>query len=166
MNYNDIHPFAVFGTLRKIPEDQGNARLIRGYQKHQKGFLPNFIARGLTLYAVPYQSVPVEIFYYSPKQWEKTVKLLDHLESFDPNQEPRHYVRTLANVRILPEDYIENVFEEGLMLQERSLNISYTKWHTFESIPAWIYSTKKSNSISKKYDQNPIIWYQGIDEDN
>jgi gamma-glutamylcyclotransferase (GGCT)/AIG2-like uncharacterized protein YtfP len=161
--YNEPHPFAVFGTLRQIPEDQGNARLMQGYSKHRKGFLPNFIARGLTLYAVQYQSVPVEVFYYSPKQWEQTIKKLDRLESFDPNATKHgHYLRTLANVRLLPEDYQENVFEEGLSLQERSLNIPHNKWDSFESVPAWIYSTEKSNLISQKYKNNPLIWFEGM----
>jgi gamma-glutamylcyclotransferase (GGCT)/AIG2-like uncharacterized protein YtfP len=156
--YNDPHPFAVFGTLRKIPSNQGNARLMRGYTDHQKGFLPHFIAKGITLYFQKNATVPVEVFSYDPDYWKHVVSDLDRLERFTPNRPPGHYVRTLMNVKILPPEYKETIFEEGLVLSERNLNISYKKWDEFKNVQAWVYSSPKANLLAAKLENSPIVW--------
>lgn len=162
-------PMGVFGTLRK---GQWNTGLMNRapYEKHMKAFMPHFIARGLSIFFRKDCSAPFEIFTYKPDNWKKMIPGVDSLEGFRPsrialkeNGRPEEensygYYRTLAWLRILPDDYEHDLYENGSLGCDRDLKIPTSEWEKYERIPAWVYSNVASNTASIKAETKTIIW--------
>lgn len=157
-------PIVVFGTLRCIPKNQGNASLmfIKSPIKHKKCFIPHFYPEGIWLNFKKDSCGVAEIFYYKQEDWLEIIKRLDDLESYDPESDHNHsYQRTLMKVHLLPDDYEDEIYNKGLSLNKRSFKIPRENWR-FSCDLAWIYSNKNANlecdkNISKN--DNPIIFY-------
>ena len=150
-------PMGVFGTLRLIPEDQGNARLMTRIEPvyHCRAFLPQFIAEGIELRGKEWASAPIELFFYSPDDWRRMIPQVDRLEGIYMDSYSS-YNRTLISVKILPDDFDKTVFDRGLTLNKRDLQIPPKQWKEFQSIPAWIYSNDTSNHDVCNFKYNPI----------
>lgn len=155
VDYSKPFPFAVFGTLKK------------GYCNHHlmnpnkilhsaKGFIPGYYASNLWLIAKPLATCPVEIYYYHPDNWNEIIDNIDLLESFVYNKKnPKYYYhagyeRTLAEVRILPNDYKL----PGLNIKVRDLGIDEKDWDKYETVPCWIYS----NNTANKAKPVSVLW--------
>jgi hypothetical protein len=155
-------PIAVFGTLRNIPCDQGNASLmfIKKPVAHKKCFIPHFTPRGIWLNFKENACAVAELFFYSQKDWPIVLEAIDKLEGFNIKQ-PNYYgyQRTLMNVYLLPYDYDSEMYDMGIRIKERDLKIPKEQW-TFPQIAAWVYSNNEANNLCKlnlsKID-NPII---------
>jgi hypothetical protein len=64
------------------------------------------------------------------------------------------------NIRLLPDDYADDIYDQGLKLKQRDLCIPREYWN-FPQIAAWVYSNTKSNSTCKlnlEKSENPIIF--------
>lgn len=161
----DIHskpfPLAVFGTLREIPSDQGNARLmrIRKPLAHRKCFIPHFLPTGIWLEFKPYACGVAELFFYDPSDWGEVLSKVDSLEGLGSGGSKYGYHRTLINVRLLPDDYACDVYNKGLSLKARDLSIPREEW-LFPPVAAWVYSSTAANNECKRFlgpEENPII---------
>lgn len=159
-------PIGVFGTLRM---HQGNNYLMTAggkYLSHHKAFLPHYVAHGLSISFQKGASAVFEVFTYSPEVWKKMIGPVDRLEGFSPH---RHYSdygyhRTLVKMRLLPDDF-KSPFYDGprdslLWGKERNLKIPMKDWDQYEECPAWVYSSRRQNSLCKETlgDNSPIIW--------
>ena len=156
----------VFGTLRMIPKDQGNNRLMKRIPilLHCKGFVPHFVAKGIDLYAEENASAPIEIFFYDSQDWRGMIPLVDQLEGIYQDACYCGYNRTLVYAKILPDDYAQEEFNLGLSWEIRNLNIPPNKWDDFLSIPVWIYSNDTANADVVNFKNNPILleaYYKG-----
>jgi len=153
-------PMAVFGTLRMIPEDQGNNRLMRRMPValHCKGFLPHFVAKGIDLYAEENASVPVEIFFYDPQDWRNMISLVDQLEGIYQDKVYSSYNRTLVLAKVLPDDFAEEEFNVNIGQEKRNLKINPNEWEQFPSVPVWIYSNDSANADVIQFENNPILF--------
>ena len=159
-------PMGVFGTLRMIPKDQGNNRLMlrMPIALHCRGFLPHFVAKGIDLYAEENASAPIEIFFYDPQEWRKMIPLVDQLEGVYQDKTYSGYNRTLMFAKILPNDFAEEEFNLGIEWQERNLKIEPDKWEQFPSVPVWVYSNDSANADAVNFKNNPILleaYYKG-----
>lgn len=152
-------PMAVFGTLRR---GNYNNRLMYGYHKVERAYLPNFKAQGLSLAYSPGSSCPFEVFHYTPLQWKMMIPLVDSLESFHPVTGPRGcYTRTVAMLRILPDSFQHHLFDEPNNYGDRSLGIppgQIVSDLTATSIPCWVYSSDRENARAIGTQGNPILW--------
>lgn len=156
-------PIAVFGTLRTIPQDQGNAvRMFRNAEPiaHRKGFIPHFSSSGISLHFKENASGIVEVFFYKPEDFPSVIEDVDILESFDYEspQDSFYYVRTLMNVTILEDDpIIDEAFNAGIRWNDRDLGLDLTVERP--TVPAWVYSNYRANSASGLLgDRSPIVW--------
>lgn len=154
------YPMAVFGTLRTIPCDQGNSRLMTRVapSKHCKAFLPHFTTEDISLRFEKNASAPLELFFYDPELWREMIGPVDRLEGFHPNKPLWGYVRTLVNVRLLPDDFAEDLFLEGLNNPSRDLKIPTKDWELYPSLPAWVYSNPAANKSANLISDSPVIW--------
>lgn len=155
-------PLAVYGTLRSIPFDQGNSSLmfVRKPIAHKKCFIPHFVPNGIQLNFKKNACGIAELFFYDPKDWPHVLSVVDRLEGFSPNRSSSYfYHRTLINVRILPSDYGDDLYERGLEIDDRDLGIPREDWK-FPAVAAWVYSNNDANHLCKiNLDsfENPII---------
>lgn len=156
-------PLAVYGTLRSIPFDQGNSSLmyIREPIKHKKCFIPHFVPTGIQLYFKKNACGIAELFFYKEEDWSLILPVIDRLEGFSShNKSPYGYKRTLINVRIIPDDYADQIYDEGIMLENRDLKIPREYWD-FPKVAAWVYSNSRANNLCKQNldnFENPIIF--------
>jgi len=170
-NFSDKHdvPFAlgVFGTLRIIPNNQGNARLMVGAKgrqieyKHQRAFVPHVLPSGIWVDLSVGASGIFEIFSYSPEDFADIIVGVDMLEGFNPKSSSRWggYHRTLVNAKLLPDDYPNDLFEKGIRFDNRDLGISQEEWSNYEEVPAWIYSNATLNRQLEELENSPLIWW-------
>ena len=159
IHYYMPFPIGVFGTLRK---DQGNSQIMyaRDPTLCCKAFLPNITTNGITLEFQEGASAAFEVFFYEPKNWMKVIEKTDYLEGFMPEL-PAYYQRTLAVLRILPDDYENNLFNQSIDLNpNRSLEIPKETWLDYPSMPTWIYSNVDCNTIVQNSNFNPIKWWK------
>ena len=169
-------PMGVFGTLR---ENQCNNGLMHGRErfteakagsktyvtKHRNAFLPHFYAEGLGIRFEADACSPFEIFEYEEKDWsEKIMNPVDRLESFsvDSYEAKGGYYRTLANLRVLPDDYSEG-FGKVQLWGRRDLKIPVEDWEKFPKMACWIYSSPDQNKKTVIYCREkgidcPILW--------
>ena len=164
-HYSIPFPIGVFGTLRIIPEDQGNASLMfrREPNFHCKAFLPHFTANGLSLEYKEGASAIFEVFFYDREDWKKVIIATDHLEGFCPDDgRPRHYQRTLVEMRLLPFNYAEALFNESIHPRgwtgfnpDRSLKIPEEEWFDYPGVPTWVYSNIETNLAVTKLCSEP-----------
>lgn len=168
--YNWQFPMGVFGTLR---EKCGNNPLMHRNGKPYKvirAFLPHFNAEGLSIRFEENSSAPFEVFCYEPDEWDKMIGRVDSLESFSPemytpnrDKSYGYYFRTLAALRILPDDFTHKLFPDKApsLYEYRNLKIPPAEFNNFQPIAAWVYSSLKHNtSALAKPDlvAHPIIW--------
>lgn len=154
-------PIAVFGTLRSIPCDQGNSSLMFSKKplSRKKCFIPHFLPKGIWLEFKENACGVAELFFYDPHDWAFILKKIDTLEGFSYSQSSYGYHRTLINVRLLPDDFGDDIYDQGLRLKERDFKIPRDEWN-FPCIAAWVYSNLSANFSCKKTlndQQNPII---------
>jgi hypothetical protein len=171
--FNMPFPIGVFGTLRQLPNDQGNARRMFTRQPvaHHKAFLPHFTSSGIWLDFKEGASGVLELYYYEPEDFPAVIERVDALEGFSPDHS-YGYWRTLMEVKVLPEDYTHELFNEGIHADDRDLKIPEDKWD-FPCVPAWVYSNARSNHACQQcfsgdtdifgpkrgvYD-SPILWW-------
>lgn len=161
-------PMGVFGTLR---EGQGNNhRMYRGkIARHQKAFLPNFIARSLSILFNKDSVAPFEVFFYpNQKEWNKMIPSVDSLEGFSPEYHDGDFIdenteadarmgyhRTLVWLHLLPEDYDHPIYHQDLW-GRRDLKIPSEEWNQYEKIPCWVYSSISQNVLAKT--TQTLIW--------
>ena len=156
-------PLAVYGTLRSIPADQGNSSLMyrRSPAKRSKCFIPHFVPNGIQLYFKKNGCGVAELFSYDEEDWQYVLPAIDRLEGFSSNNKNSYgYKRTLINVKIIPDDYAVDLYNEGIMLDNRDLKIPRECWD-FPQTPAWVYSNYRANSLCKQNlenFENPIIF--------
>ena len=152
-------PLAVFGTLRIIPKDQGNGRLMTRIKPlaHCKGFLPHFVAKGIELHAQENASAPLEIFFYDLEKWREVIRPVDELEGIYQDKIYSGYNRTLVYAKILPDKFEEEEFNKGISWQTRDLKIPNSFWEQFQSVPVWIYSNDSANADAIHFKENPIL---------
>lgn len=161
-------PMAVFGTLRNR---SSNNHLMRRatIARHHKAFLPHFVGRGLGVYFQLGGSCPFEIFEYEPVEWGKMIPRVDRLEGFDPpvavqTGNDNYYFRTLMAVRVLPDEFVHDLFpEQGSPLlgsrPVRSLGLPPDTWHGYKTIPCWVYSSVPQNrQVTKEVADGPVLW--------
>jgi len=164
VTFDKIYPVATFGTLRWGWNGQkagGNHHLMKGYSAHKKAFLPHFIAESLAIHHKRNSCAPFEIFEYDEVNYNKMIPRVDALESFNPNRkqfDEYYYHRTLANLRVLPDDFNHELFNKIDLWRERDLDIPSSQWEQFPIMRCWIYSSIKENRLSLKYDDSPVIW--------
>lgn len=167
-------PIGVFGTLRRLPDNQGNANRMftREPVVHKKAFLPHFASSGIWLNFKEGASGVLELYYYTPQDFPAVIERVDALEGFSPDHS-YGYWRTLVEVRVLPDDYEHELFETGIRVDDRDLRIPEEEWINYPTSPAWVYSNAKSNhacqicfsgdsDLSKQsrtqYD-SPVLWW-------
>ena len=167
MKINEQHPIAVFGTLRTLPEGQGNHHLMDGFIKRKIGFIPHLITTGIWTKLKPFSSMPVEIFWYDEKQYPITIKQIDTLEGFNPNNPNKlGYIRSLYDVHLLPDDYEHPLFETNIRnIPERDLEIDSKEWEKYQKVPCWVYTNQQVNYYNKlsRFSTN-LIWEPLIGE--
>lgn len=157
--YDIQFPLAVFGTLRLgCGNDQRYLLNPNKPSFHCRAFLSHFLATGLWLEAEIDASAPVEIFYHEPQYWKDLIARVDRLEGFHKTSSRGGYIRTLANIHILPEDYENDVFSLNLH-HPRNLKIPKEEWNNYQTIPCWVYSNYVANRTLKAVEDSPIIWY-------
>jgi len=159
-NYETPFPIAVFGTLRQIPRDQGNLHrmMTRKPIEHRKAFVPHMSPSGIWVDFKEGASGIFEVFFYDPEDFPAVIARVDALEGFTPD----HYYgyhRTLLNVRLLPEDYPEDLFNKGIRWDNRTLGIPQKSWNDFEAVPAWAYSNIVTNNRLAKMEDSPLLWW-------
>lgn len=154
-------PIAVFGTLRKIPRDQGNLRrmLVRKPIGHKKAFVPHVLPSGIWVDFQKGASGLFEVFFYNEVDFPAVIKTVDALEGFHPDCH-YGYNRTLLNVHLLPDDYPEHLFNKGITWENRTLKIPEKEWKNFETVPAWGYSNNETNSGLERMNDSPLLWYR------
>lgn len=153
---------AVFGTLRSIPSDQGNSSLmyIKKPISHKKCFVPHFTPNGIWLEFKENACGLAEIFFYEPTDWFSIIDKIDLLEGIKSNISQYGYRRTLMNIRLLPDDFADDLYLEGIRLKDRDLKIPKEEWK-FPAIPAWVYSNDVANGLCKSVldpKESPIIF--------
>lgn len=150
-------PMGVFGTLRS--KQCNNRRMHRGNVISQhKAFMPHFIAKGLSISFSKGSSAPFEVFFYDNDEWQKMIPGVDSLESFSPKYAEDKiygYYRTLAWLRLLPEDFDHKMFSIDLW-GTRDLKMPEAEWNNYEAVPCWVYSSVTQNKAAK--DHGVIIW--------
>lgn len=155
-------PLAVYGTLRSIPDDQGNSSLmnIRTPIRRYKCFIPHFVPNGIWLDFKKNACGIAELFFYDQKDWPFVLENIDRLEGFDIKNGSKYgYHRTLVNVKLIPDDYACDLYEKGISFDNRDLKIPRCEWN-FPSIAAWVYSNNIANNLCKinlEDSENPII---------
>lgn len=149
-------PMGVFGTLRSGMGN--NHRMHKGQvTKVRKAFMPHFIAHGLSISFKEGSSAPFEVFFYSPEEWKKMIPGVDSLEGFRPGSRYKYgYHRTLANLRLLPEDFEHDLFKYVNLGDFRDLEIPQEQWESFQWVPCWVYSSMSQNEKAQKC--GTIIW--------
>lgn len=155
-------PMAVFGTLRCIPGDQGNAALMfhKKPLAHKKCFIPHFLPTGIWLDFKQNACGVAELFFYDQSDWAEILSKVDSLEGFGGGKSKYGYHRTLMNVRLLPDDYACELYDKGIAVKQRDLQISRDEWK-FPCVAAWVYSNTQANNACKAVmspKENPIIW--------
>jgi hypothetical protein len=181
LSYDSQFPLAVFGTLRTLPRDQGNAQIMfrREPKLHCKAFLPHFSRDGITLKFEEGASAMFEVFFYDPQDFKVIIAAADQLEGFRPDHRfHNHWYRTLAELRVVPDDYAVAMFDEGIEPSSAKLDIPENEWDNFKPCMAWIYSNIPSNKeaarLHTKYHaplpaekvpnravfSNPIKWWR------
>jgi hypothetical protein len=171
IDYDAPFPIGVFGTLRNLPKDQGNGKLMmRRKPVHQtKAFLPHFVTEGMNLKCKKGSSAAFELYFYAPDDWKDLIVDIDHLEGFKPNQKNHYYIRTLMKLRILPNDFDKEFYDEMIPFnltpdKIRDLQIPQDKWRQYPSVPAWVYSNSEANVdvanlwLNATIEENPLIW--------
>lgn len=169
--YNFPFPMGVFGTLRKIPEGQGNHRRmdISKYYLHKKAFVPNFSVSGLSTFFSLGASGIFELFFYDKEEWNQMIIGVDRLESFCPGQESYgYYHRTLVWAYILDDNEFNEEYNAGINLRyslnnERRLPLLPSNWSNYKKVPAWIYSSTPENKECEQCKDkivDTIIWYE------
>lgn len=127
---------------------------------HKKCFIPHFVPNGIQLNFKKNACGIAELFFYDSKDWPHILSVIDRLEGFNPNTGVGFgYHRTLINVRVLPCDYADDLYEKGIKINNRDLKIPREDWK-FPSIAAWVYSNNRANDLCKiNLDpfENPII---------
>ena len=158
-------PVAVFGTLRKLPKPHWNTRCIETREPigHEKSFLPHFSVNGIFLHSREGASCVMETYHHTPEDWAVMIKTVDRLESFSPTGGVFGYHRTLVKMRMLPDDYQHDLFDQDIRVDDRSLEIPEDEWDQFPWIPAWTYSNEKSNLeveafLKESKKESPILW--------
>ena len=153
--YNVPFPIGVFGTLRQLPNDQGNARRMFTRQPviHQKAFLPHYTSSGIWLDFKEGASGVIELYYYKAEDFPAVIERVDALEGFSPDHS-FGYWRTLMEVKVLPDDYEHELFETSIRTGDRDLCIPEEKWD-FPCVPAWVYSNADSNRACQSCFCNP-----------
>lgn len=170
--YNWQFPMGVFGTLRaKCSNNPLMHRSGKPY-KSVRAFLPHYNAEGLRIAYEEGSSAPFEIFVYEPDEWDKMIKRVDALESFSPkmydpakmNWDYSYYFRTLATLRLLPDEYEHKLFprdKEPDIWGYRNLEIPPAEFVNYQPIACWIYSSLKQNAkllAKPELPANPILW--------
>lgn len=161
--YNTYFPLAVFGTLRKIPRDQGNYKnfmLTREPIKHKKAFIPHILPSGIWVNFEEGASGLFEVFFYNEEDYPYVIERVDSLEGFRPDSHYIGYHRTLLEARLLPDDYPETLFNRGIWWDNRTLEIPEKEWNKFESVPTWAYSNNATNLALEKVDNSPLLWWR------
>lgn len=168
--FNWQFPMGVFGTLR---ENCGNNHRMHANGKPYKilrAFLPHFNAKGLGISFEKNSSAPFEVFLYEPDQWDKMIPSVDRLESFSPKmyspetmKRHTYYFRTLAVLRLLPDEFEHELFpkERPDLWDYRNLKIPPAEFNNFKPIPCWIYSNLQNNALSLAQPElpaQPILW--------
>ncbi len=159
-------PMGVFGTLR---DGHGNNRLMHRAEigLHVRGFMPHFIAHGLSISFRKNATAPFEAFFYRPEEWKKMIPSVDSLEGFSPTWAERQdygYYRTLAYIHLLPASYEHNLFpppdQRGWrsLGADRDLQIPPEQWGQYERVPCWVYSSKTSNKMAIEAGVDTVIW--------
>jgi hypothetical protein len=159
-NYAKSFPIAVFGTLRKLPCDQGNLHrmLKRDPVDHKKAFIPHILPSNIWVDFKEGASGLFEVFYYTDDDFKEVIKGVDRLESFTPDHH-YGYHRTLLSVYLLPDDYPEDDFNRGIRWDKRTLGIPEDEWKDFETVPAWAYSNAKTNELLAEMENSPLLWW-------
>jgi len=101
------------------------------------------------------------------------IEKIDNLEGFEPGCHS-HWYRTLAELRIVPNDWKTEIFNQGIEPHIGQICVPEYEWDRYKPCMAWIYSNVKSNKevtqIHTKYQapqngpnravfQNPIKWW-------
>lgn len=157
-NYDYPFPMGVFGTLRK---GHNNSRLMgRNYFSHRYAFLPHFYARGLGVYHNQGSSGVFEIFSYSEEEFQRMIPSVDSLEGFSPKRGGSHhyYIRTLAKLKLLPEDFTHHFIEDNSLQQIRDFKIPEEEWKNYPDVYCWIYSNETANKSSLNAGNTPVVW--------
>jgi gamma-glutamylcyclotransferase (GGCT)/AIG2-like uncharacterized protein YtfP len=171
--FNLPFPIAVFGTLRA---KEGNHRrmLTRKPIASARAFLPHFAPVGLKLLHRQGAAGIFEIYFYDPADWPEVITEVDRLESFlptNPDRIPYYYIRTLAELRIVPDDFCKDLFdmslhdwydidrEQRVLYAANQYYLPETEWN-FPRVPAWIYSNHEANFACQQANQkdSPILW--------
>lgn len=151
----------AFGTLRIIPEDQGNSKkmFIKTPILHKKCLIPHMVPQSIWLNFEENSYGLAEIFYYNEQDWIQIIKELDILEDFDPKSSNNYsYQRTLIKAYLVDDDFENEKYNKGLNLKKRSVKIK--NLYNYECVYGWIYSNEKTNKKCEKLgDQSPIIYY-------
>jgi len=159
-------PMGVFGTLR---EGHGNNRLMHraDIEMRIRGFMPHFIAHGLSISYQKEATAPFEVFFYRPDEWKKMIPSVDSLEGFHPeyaSDKSYGYYRTLAYIHLLPDSFEHPLFppESGRgwysLGANRDLEIPQKEWDKYERVPCWVYSNKTNNVRAKEAGVDTVIW--------
>lgn len=159
VNYATSFPIAVFGTLRQIPQDQGNLHrmLVCEPIGHKKAFIPHVLPSGIWVDFKEGASGIFEVFFYDEEDYSVVIKGVDRLEGFTPDHH-YGYHRTLLNAYLLPDDYSEKLFNRGIRWENRTLEIPEDEWELFETVPAWAYSNAKTNAGLENVENSPLLW--------
>lgn len=132
---------------------------VRNPIKHKKCFIPHFVPDGIWLNFKKNACGIGEIFFYECQDWPHILKTIDRLEGFNHNNSRYGYKRTLMNVRIIPDDYCDDLYDKGIEIDNRDLKIPREQWD-FPCVAAWVYSNHNANILCKnnldKF-ENPII---------
>lgn len=163
--FNVPFPIAVFGTLRHIPENQGNGWLMHQREPiaHKRAFLPHFSSSGISLFFKEGAAGLFEAFFYTPEDWADVIPAVDRLESFRPTNPARsYYQRTLVEIMILPNDHSEESYQKSIRhWDDRDLRIPSAEWD-YPRIPAWVYSNHEANEqclTQLSPATSPILWW-------
>lgn len=159
-NYATSFPIAVFGTLRKIPHDQGNLHrmLTREPIDHRMAFIPHMLPSGIWVDFEEGASGLFEVFFYDKKDFPDVIRSVDSLEGFRADHH-YGYWRTLLSAHLLPNDYPKDLFNRGIRWDNRTLEIPEDEWSDFETVPAWAYSNSETNNALKEMENSPLLWW-------
>ncbi len=158
--YATSFPIAVFGTLRKLPRDQGNLHrmLTREPIDHRKAFIPHMMPSGIWVEFAEEASGIFEVFFYDKKDFPAVIRSVDSLEGFTPDNK-YGYWRTLLKAYLLPRDYDEELFNRGIRWDNRTLGIPQEEWDNFEVVPVWAYSNSPTNNELSEVENSPLLWW-------
>lgn len=169
--YDLNFPIAVFGTLRILPNGQGNHHRMTNhdYEFHSKGFSPHISPSGIWVDYKENCSGVVEVFSYDDENFNNAIGPIDSLEGFYYGKNYGYY-RTLVNIHLLPENEYLLEFSKGIRWEDRDLQIPIKEWKDYNSIPCWIYTSIKLNNELEKnkemlFNGSPIVWTDSLNKD-